>query len=91
MAAIPGELRLFDQELHVGLGDGNWARVGSSVMFTREPPGPLIDVASGLMPKWTITNITVTAPFKVFVSGGPVTNTVFSTVNYVENLILNRF
>lgn len=86
--ATPGELRLVGfQELQVGLGDGQWARIGS-VVTTASPPGPLIDVASGTVMQWQITNIIATAPYNVLVSGGPMTNTLSASVQPAQTLKL---
>ena len=88
--AIPGELQLLGQELQVALGDGNWARIGS-VVATASPPGPIIDTASGTVMQWQITNIIVTAPYNVLVSGGPTTNTLYAPVQPAQVLKLVRF
>ena len=87
-----GELQLpnLTQELSVRLGDGQFARIGSIVGMAI-PPGPLIDVASGIVMRWAITGIIVNGPFDVLVSGGPVNNTLSATLNSVTHLNLLTF
>lgn len=88
--ATPGELQLVGQELQVGLGDGQWARIGS-VVVTAAPPGPIVDVASGVVPQWKITSIIATAPYNVLVSGGPKNNTMSAGVQSAQVLTLVTF
>lgn len=90
--ATPGQLQLqlASQTLGVVLGDGNLARVGSVVTMA-VPPGPLIDTASGVEMKWTITGIIYQGPLNVLVTGGPVTNTLSAAVNGVRALKLVSF
>jgi hypothetical protein len=86
--ATPGELQLVSQELQVALGDGQLARVGSIVRM-RIPPGPLI--VQGHVAQWRLSKIITTAPFVVYVSGGPVNQGLNSDVHSALTLDLVTF